>query len=212
MRTVAACGAAAGWAVGWVGGVAGLPWVAAAESPKPKPPRSTDWLLSEFDWGDSRSIVRESVLYHPDFSCHMVGGICGGVTADLDGEMFLARFAYGKRGRGLDAVRLLTPDVEVLYAPELERLWRHLAAFYGARHVEPTTSSDAFPDLSALSPDSVRVTHTWELPDHHIRIGVGRRKSERYYVFAAFRNPANVAPEPVRVSEPSPEADAAATP
>jgi hypothetical protein len=153
------------------------------------------WLLSEFDWGDVRPVVDESVDVATDLYCAArFGKRCSMVVADVEGEELLAKFAFFQ---GLYRIRLLTPDIEVSNpAPGepraageeiLRRVWKHLVDFVTRHQGAPLTERE-FPRLGKIDVGT-HVTHTWRLPDQDIRIGVGRRRGGGFFAVAEFVDP-----------------------
>jgi hypothetical protein len=153
------------------------------------------WLLSEFDWGDVRPVVDESIDVAPDLYCAArFGSRCSMAVADVEGEELLAKFEFSQ---GLYRIRLLTPDIEVsILAPAeqraadeeiLRRVWKHLVDFVTRHKGAPLTERE-FPELGTVS-FGMRPTHTWKLSDQDIRVGVGRRRGGGFYVVAEFVDP-----------------------
>ena len=153
------------------------------------------WLLSEFDWGDVRPVVDESVEVAPDFYCAArFGSGCSMAVVDVEGEELLAKFGYFK---GLYRIRLLTPDIEISIMASVEqraadeenlkRVWTHLVDFVTRHKGAPLTQRE-YPGLGTVRV-GMRPTHTWKLPDQVIRIGVGRRRGIGFYVAAEFADP-----------------------
>ena len=168
------------------------PTSAAADEPAKAEPA---WLLSEFDWGDVRGVVDESVDVAPEFYCAArFGKRCAMAVVDVEGEELLAKFDFHE---GLYRIRLLTPDIEVgIPAPAgqrsaneeiLRRVWDHLVDFATRRKGAPLSAQE-FPELGTIAV-GMKTTHTWKLPDQDIRIGVGRRRSSGFFVAAEFVDP-----------------------
>jgi hypothetical protein len=168
------------------------PISAAADEPAKVEPV---WLLSEFDWGDVRAVVDESVDVSPNLYCAArFGKRCSMTVVDVEGEALLARFGFFQ---GLYRISVLTPDIEVsILAPQeqraadeqiLKRVW-NLLVDYVTRHKGAPLTESEFPGLGVVGM-GLRITHTWKLPDQDIRIGVGRRRGAAFYVAAEFVDP-----------------------
>jgi hypothetical protein len=161
------------------------------------------WLFREFDWGDSKETVYESVEYTDGFLCyrHQLREHCAFVKTRVDGEELLANFRF------VDGVLwradILTPDLEEAQAADhLERVWKLLAA-YVTRFQGEAPEQAAFGDWRAIAPGEMRVTHRWVRPEQEIRIVVGHSQGEKPGWFTAVRvvDPKWAAHEPQFVAD-----------
>jgi hypothetical protein len=145
------------------------------------------WLLTEFDWGDDRETVIDSLEIAPGFICYDSGAeICRFVRVQVDGEELLARFDY--RDERLWQVRFVTPELTRRQARDhMSRVVERLAG-YVERLRGPPTLAGAPPSPDSLSAGSPTPTHFWKLPDMEIRIEVGRQR-EGFYAGASFYDP-----------------------
>ena len=153
----------------------------------PAVPPTDVWLLREFDWGDSKEIVYESVDYTPGFICyrHKLREHCVFVKTRVDGEELLANFHFVDEK--LWRADILTPDLDPAQAAEhLERVWKLLAA-YVTRFQGEAPEQAALGDWKALGAGQMRVTHRWVQPKQEIRVVVGRSKEEAPRWFTAVR-------------------------
>ncbi len=160
----------------------------AGEPAKAEPER---WLLAEFDWGDSKKIVYESVQYTDGFLCyrHKLREHCAFVKTRVDGEELLAKFQFVKDR--LWRIEILTPDLdETQAAPHLERVWQLLAGYVTRFHGEAPEKTP-FPERESLAAGELRVTHRWKLSDQEIRVLVGRSKGDagKWFTAAHFTDP-----------------------
>lgn len=141
-------------------------------------------LLDEFDWGDSRSLVEESIVVTPGFQCVGMGGHCRGATVLVDGEKLLAKFGY--KDDGLFRIRFRTPDLSGSDTRNLERVWQHLIDYVVREHGKPARASE-FPGLAKIQP-GLRPTHEWWLEEQYVSVGVGKGRGG-YFVVATFMDP-----------------------
>ena len=141
----------------------------------------SEWLLSEFEWGDSMALVDESVRVAPNFRCTLIGHRCALASAIVDGEELLVEFGYYRRG--LYRIFVGTPELG-LFSPHLKRIWELLAAFM-IREKGPPEKEAPFPDLREVRPKSPSVTHFWKLPDQEIRLEISRHE-RKYKVGVVF--------------------------
>jgi hypothetical protein len=162
---------------------------APAETPPPAAEaRPTEfWLLREFDWGDTKETVYESVEYTDGFLCyrHKLREHCAFVKTRVDGEELLANFHF------VDDVLwradIVTPELDEVQAAEhLERVWKLLAA-YVTRFQGEAPEQASFGDWKQLTPGQMRVTHRWVQPKQELRIVVGRGKGDAPGWFTAVR-------------------------
>jgi hypothetical protein len=182
------------------GDATGVPPGAAAASPgalvQDGTPESTHhpdpgsyWLLTEFDWGDDREVVYESTRFDPFYACHRKShGICALTQVDVNGEELLAQFHFNAQDR-LFQVVFLTPDLDRQQADRhLARVWRELAD-YVTRHKGEPESEAGLPDLDSLEFGPPKQTHLWRAPGLDVRLMVGRRDTDLFYVGAFFSDP-----------------------
>lgn len=160
----------------------------AGEAGKAEPER---WLLVEFDWGDSRKVVYETVHYTDGFVCyrHKLREHCAFVKTLVDGEELLANFEFVDDR--LWRIDILTPDLDATVAdPHLERVWRLLAA-YVTRFYGEAPEQTPYPDRESLAVGELRVTHRWQLPDQEIQVLVGRSRdaAPKWFTAAHFIDP-----------------------
>jgi hypothetical protein len=162
------------------------------------------WLFKEFDWGDSKETVYESVDYTDGFLCyrHKLREHCAFVKTRVDGEDLLANFHF------VDGVLwradILTPDLDETQAAEhLERVWKLLTG-YVTRFQGEAPEQAAFGDWKAIPPGQMRVTHRWVQPTQEIRIVVGHSQAENQGWFTAVRvvDPKWAMHEPAFVADP----------
>lgn len=168
-------------------GVGAATWVT-AEVPAAWAAETDDpWVLQEFDWGDSRELVDESVRYSLPFTCNALAGRCALPVVEIDGEDLLVRFAFYQ---GLYRIRILTPDLTRDVADvHAERVWKLLADYVTRHKGEPEKASAELPAFDAVSEGETHVTHRWKLDDQEIRLGLGRRDDGQIYVAATFVDP-----------------------
>jgi hypothetical protein len=179
------------------------PQPAAATALAAQPALTERWLLAEFDWGDSKNLVYESVHYTDGFLCyrHKLREHCAFVKTRVDGEELLAKFQFVDDG--LWRIEILTPDLDPSQAaPHLERVWKLLAA-YVTRFQGEAPEQAPFPAWQSLAAGELRVTHHWKLPGQEIRVLVGRSPdAEKWFTAARFTDPKWAKVEPA----PEPEA------
>lgn len=159
----------------------------AATPAAPPVPPTDSWLFREFDWGDTKEIVYESVDYTPGFICyrHKLRENCVFVKTRVDGEELLANFYFVDDK--LYRADILTPDLDEAQATEhLERVWKLLAA-YVTRMQGAASEQTEFGDWKALTPGQIRVTHRWVQPTQEIRVVVGRSQDDASGWFTAVR-------------------------
>lgn len=162
---------------------------------KPKVARSPDgrllmsyWLLDQFDWGDDEGVVEESILFDPHYECKGTPAKpCLLVTTVVDGEQLLARFQQYKGG--LWQVAILTPDLDRQQADRyLRRVWRVLVDYVTRLKGAPKLVL-GLPALDDITIGPPQVTHFWQLPGLEVRVMVGRRDKDLFYVGAWFSDP-----------------------
>jgi hypothetical protein len=149
------------------------------------------WLLSEFDWGDSRDLVEESVGVTQGMQCQRVGSECAIVTAFVDDQRLLVKFAY--RGPHLHRIRLRTPALPGGHDEDLERVWKLLVAWVTRYEGAPKRTEKALPPLYELVPGGYHETHEWQGSGAVVHVGVGR-EGDAWFVAATFVEPASRAP------------------
>lgn len=165
----------------------------ALEAPAEPGPEAADgaeyFLLEEFDWGDDEEVVEESLLFDPAFACRGTAyQRCRLVKVNVDGEDLLARFHHHEGG--LWQAVFLTPDLGTEEADEhLERVWNVLVG-YVTRWVGEPEEARPLPDLQSLELGPPQPTHRWEREGLGVRVAVGRRADDIFYVGAFFFDPA----------------------
>lgn len=159
----------------------------AADDPAAADSGSDDpWVLQEFDWGDSRDLVDESVRYSLPFTCNPIAGHCVLPVVKVEGEDLLVRFGYFD---GLYRIRLLTPDLTRQLADvHAERVWKLLVDYIARHKGKPDHAEASFPGLDGLPSRGIHVTHRWKLEDQVIQVGIGRH-GDKFYVAATFFDP-----------------------
>ena len=146
------------------------------------------WLLEEFDWGDDREVVGESILFDPYFSCKGIqSNPCIIVSTVIDGEQLLVNFQHDKNE--LWQVVVLTPDLGLAQAnAHIPRVSRILVDYVTRLKGEPTLDF-SLPDFDSLALSDPQVTHFWGVDDLEVRVMVGRRDTDRFYVGVFFSDP-----------------------
>jgi hypothetical protein len=146
------------------------------------------WLLEEFDWGDDEEVVAESVMFDPHFACKgSETSACVLVSTVVDRERLLARFHHHQNE--LWQVVVLTPDLNRAQADlHLEGVWQ-LLVDYGVRQKGEPVVASPLPDLDSLEFGPPQLTHFWSLEDLELRVRVGRRDVDLFYVGLYFSDP-----------------------
>lgn len=152
--------------------------------PAPKAELSS-WMLEEFDWGDSETLVKESIDYAPNYFCFTSRGECRVVQVRVDGEELLARFQYFEEG--LWRMAFITPPLDletaVQHGPRvLNTLTNHVKRHRG----EPAYSKER-PEIAEIG-EGTHVLHRWKTETSVIEVVLVRRGS-RYFVGAYFADP-----------------------
>ena len=152
------------------------------------PAKLSYWLLEEFDWGDDREVVGESILFDPYFSCKGIqSNPCIIVSTVIDGEQLLVNFQHEKNE--LWQVVVLTPDLGLAQAnAHIPRVSRILVDYVTRLKGEPSLAF-SLPDFDSLALSSPQVTHFWAVDGLEVRVMVGRRDTDRFYVGAFFSDP-----------------------
>jgi len=147
------------------------------------------WLLTEFDWGDEREVVYESTRFDPFYSCHRKShGICALTQVNVNGEILLAQFHFNAQDRLFQMV-FLTPDLDRQQAEQhLARVWQELAAYVTRHEGEPESASE-LPALDSLEFGAPKLTRLWRAPGLDVRLMVGRRDTDVFYVGVYFSDP-----------------------
>lgn len=166
----------------------------AAEPPEAKdaevetPPKLSYWLLEEFDWGDDREVVGESILFDPYFSCKGIqSNPCIIVSTVIDGEQLLVNFQHDNNE--LWQVVVLTPDLGLAQAnAHIPRVSRILVDYVTRLQGEPILDF-SLPDFDSLVLSDPQVTHFWAVDGLEVRVMVGRRDTDRFYVGMFFSDP-----------------------
>ena len=150
------------------------------------PPKLSYWLLEEFDWGDDREVVGESILFDPYFSCKGIqSNPCIIVSTVIDGEQLLVSFQHDKNE--LWQVVVLTPDLGLAQAnAHIPRISRILVDYVTRLKGEPTLNF-SLPDFDSLALSDPQVTHFWAVDDLEVRVMVGRRDTDREAVVEGVR-------------------------
>ncbi len=146
------------------------------------------WLLEEFDWGDDKEVVGESILFDPYFSCKGIqSNPCIIVSTVVDGEQLLVNFQHQRDE--LWQLVVLTPDLGLDQAnAHIPRVSRILVDYVTRLKGEPTLAF-SLPDFDSLALSPPQVTHFWAVDDLEVRVMVGRRDTDRFYVGAFFSDP-----------------------
>lgn len=146
------------------------------------------WLLEEFDWGDDEEVVAESVTFDPHFACKGTATRpCILVSTVVDRERLLARFHHHKGE--LWQVVVLTPDLNRVQADaHLERVWQLLVDYVTRMKGKPVVAVP-MPSLDSLEFGPPQITHFWSLEDLEVRVRVGRRDVDLFYVGVYFSDP-----------------------
>lgn len=163
----------------------------AADAAEPKAARDDlthYWLLEEFDWGDDEEVVAESVLFDPHFECKSTHiQRCVLVSTVIDRERLLARFHH-HQGE-LWQVVVLTPDLNQVQAGQhLRRVWQIMVDYVTRMRGEPMIAAP-LPELTSLEFGPPQLTHFWSLDDLEVRVRVGRRDEDLFYVGVYFSDP-----------------------
>ncbi len=158
------------------------------------------WILEEFDWGDSESIVRESVEFADNFLCFKQNDECRLVRVTVDGEDLIARFQYFEEG--LWRVALVTPPLNVHQMAEHGPRVAGVLAGHVARHSGAPVLDERFPKLAGLAPGT-HVLARWKTEARVVDVVAVLRDGEKYFVGAYVVDPGRAARAQLAAKDPT---------